>query len=995
MKKIQATHIDLNLGGQSAGADQNRHPRHILHFQGCVLAYGGDTGVLTAISLDSLRNGKENVDGASRSAFVARVIARFDDPIRSVAISPDNGQRIAFGFDDGSTRIYSFPSSSPASSTTANTAIHPLIKHIFDDSSNDGDTTFFSQCDGGEADQLSSFIAGPRFEAPIRCLSFHPLSSQSRGYFLAVASEASPGFSILRIPQKQNSNTSSLTMEEEEDFKTYLRDEGNEAHDSSGLRTLTFSPFSSTQALKETFLSTLGMDGRMCLWNVTSLEDPGFLWELLSRDAFKVVRNTDIGEWNGSAVADRIYSPVWADGFTAKDSMDEDSSLLVLGLPGACDVQLRIQSKTTKEWTKKNYWLTTTSSEGHSDDIVTLAFEPMNLDELRCDEGRLLVTCGRDGIVCVWEVYNQIPLFKNGADEFETASRQDIGRFIQRIDLSDSNPPSTNLVTKIMWFVDESGEKILCLATDDGTMKCLIGKDTLTKLRNPVDVTKVASTTSVSMNGTVADSSYEKSTTKRFKKMKNEVDDDDSTVSAQTFGHESILEAPVIKDHDAIIGRKAFVDDEADEGPDDEISYDDYLKKDDAPPSDDAEPKEDNVDAAEEECSTYDDEYNNNLQRKNFSSIPEAQAAFAPSSTPLGFKRRILCWNYKGIITTREDDTGRRDIDISFTDVISSRPVSFRDNMDFIFGSLGEDGAIFSSDLMEDDFLDDEVKNTVDELAFLSDATKSALRRSGRSKRIGGNNYSFTGSCIFFYRFETYGSVKDKDWQISLPSGERALGCACGEGWAGVVTKYVLYFALLFSFVSTICLSVFMLVFELIYSRRFLRMFTSSGLQGPVIWLKGDPVVIVGRGQFVGIICHESNPLTDGTQKLAFTIYDAVNYKFIASGPVAAISPSGSLTWAGFSNDFSLMIKDSEGILSMLSCHDPDNSSHWLWTPILDTNNHKKERDDLFWPVSVETGKLTALHLRGGDKHPDPIRRPITISLDLYLPLVGSMSDSE
>ncbi len=152
-------------------------------------------------------------------------------------------------------------------------------------------------------------------------------------------------------------------------------------------------------------------------------------------------------------------------------------------------------------------------------------------------------------------------------------------------------------------------------------------------------------------------------------------------------------------------------------------------------------------------------------------------------------------------------------------------------------------------------------------------------------------------------------------------------------------------------------------------------------------------MVIVGRGRFVSIITHESNPLMDGTQKLAFTIYDAINYKLISSGSVEAISPSGSLTWAGFSNDFSLFIKDSEGMLSMLSCHDPDHDSNWLWMPILDTNHHKKGWDDVFWPVSVENGKLTAIHLRGGDQYPDPIRRPITICLDVNLPLVGSMSD--
>lgn len=762
MKTVKAKCIDLNLGGHSAGTDQNRHPRHVLHFQGCVLAYGGDTGVLTALPITSLRNEKNSQP--------ARVVARFDDPIRAVAISPDNGRRIAFGFDDGSTRIYSFSSI---------TTIHPLLKNIFDPSEMEDETTFFSQCDG--TDESSSFMVGPRFEASIRCMDFHPLSSENRGYFLAVASEASPGFSILRIPHKNSTSTSSLTMEEEEDFKTYLREEGGEAHDMSGLRNLGFSLPTSPGPMT-TYLYTLGMDGRMCLWNVSTLEDPGFLWELLHRDAFKIVLKPDVGECNGSAVADRIYAPVWADGFKSKDSKDE--SLIVLGIPGSCDVQLRIQSK-TKGWEKKSHWLTTTSSEGHLDDIVTLAFEPMSAEEIHREKSRFLVTSGRDGHVCLWEVYNQVPAFKTEVDEENALPQQDIGRFIQRISWDDTNS-SSNLFTKLMWFLDDDGEKILCLATEDGTMKCLIGKDQLNPLRHAIVSTVNLSTAKNDAEPT--EESFHHPPIKRIKKMKTD-DDDGSTVSAQTFSHETLFDAEITKEKtNSIQGRNVFVDDEADEDPNDDVLYDDVLKPDDAP-----DPKQDTVETEMVDFpdnDEFDDEPT--AQRGNiYSSIPEAQAAFAPSSTPLGFKRRILCWNYKGIITTRADDTGNSIIDISFTDIISTKPVSFRDNMDFIIGSLGDDGAIFSSDIMEDDFADDDVRETVEELGFLSDVTKSNLKRSNRNKRTGGSNEAFTGSCIFFYRFETFGSVKDKDWQISLPSGERAVGCACGEGWAAAVTKYV------------------------------------------------------------------------------------------------------------------------------------------------------------------------------------------------------------
>ena len=46
-----------------------------------------------------------------------------------------------------------------------------------------------------------------------------------------------------------------------------------------------------------------------------------------------------------------------------------------------------------------------------------------------------------------------------------------------------------------------------------------------------------------------------------------------------------------------------------------------------------------------------------------------------------------------------------------------------------------------------------------------------------------------TGSSIFFYRFETFGNIREKDWYITLPDGERVLGTASGEGWAAAMTK--------------------------------------------------------------------------------------------------------------------------------------------------------------------------------------------------------------
>eukprot|EP00957_Ditylum_brightwellii_P131584 10034788-Ditylum_brightwellii.AAC.1 len=133
-------------------------------------------------------------------------------------------------------------------------------------------------------------------------------------------------------------------------------------------------------------------------------------------------------------------------------------------------------------------------------------------------------------------------------------------------------------------------------------------------------------------------------------------------------------------------------------------------------------------------------------------------------------------------------------VGISFVDSAIRPPVEIKDNMHFILGSLGEDGGIFATDVAEDDDddIDEDVKNAVDSLG-MSDRTKDALKKSQRRRRKKDSDEDDAkGSTIFFYRFKTFGPLKDKDWQMALPAGERALGCACGSGWVGVVTSFLI-----------------------------------------------------------------------------------------------------------------------------------------------------------------------------------------------------------
>jgi chromosome transmission fidelity protein 4 len=150
---------------------------------------------------------------------------------------------------------------------------------------------------------------------------------------------------------------------------------------------------------------------------------------------------------------------------------------------------------------------------------------------------------------------------------------------------------------------------------------------------------------------------------------------------------------------------------------------------------------------------------------------------------------------------------------------------------------------------------------------------------------------------------------------------------------------------------------------------------------------------MVGRGRFLAVFYHESSPLEDGTQKLGYTLWDAAVFRVVSQGSVSCLSKGSGLTWVGFCNELSLFAMDSDGMLSMLVAagdYGGPGAPLWEWIPVLDTVGLRKSKDDSHWPITVTSGKLVAIPLKGGKKYPDATRRPVTTTLGLRMPLSRS-----
>ncbi|KAG7356256.1 minichromosome loss protein Mcl1 related protein [Nitzschia inconspicua] len=436
------------------------------------------------------------------------------------------------------------------------------------------------------------------------------------------------------------------------------------------------------------------------------------------------------------------------------------------------------------------------------------------------------------------------------------------------------------------------------------------------------------------------------------------------------------MDAPSDEDEDIDFGSSEepksnkgvrFVDDEADE--DDGQNADVAGGGDDSRQLDAFEKSENNInhnDSIEDLIDTHHEmvpSLYSRMRRK-----VEPQESFSPSETFPDNEnevRRFFCWNHIGSATILEGEEDVNTVDIHFTDSAFKKSISFTDGVGLIIGSIGEEGGIFASGLQNGDDEDD-VGNDMEDFGGwnMSEHTKAAVRRDQKRNKKGSDNGEPKGSQVLFYKYESLENKRFPIWSINLPDGEEVVGASCGIGWSAVAT-----------------------------SRRFVRFFSSGGAQAEIVWLKGEPVTMVGRDRFMAIFYHDSQPLDDGTQQLGYTLWDASGFRVVAQGSVSCLSKGAKLTWVGFSNELSLFAMDSDGMVSMLVAAGDCTSIGaplWEWCPVLDTVGLRKSKDDSYWPITVVNGKLVSIPLKGGKKYPDASRRPVTTTLGFRMPLSRS-----
>lgn len=199
---------------------------------------------------------------------------------------------------------------------------------------------------------------------------------------------------------------------------------------------------------------------------------------------------------------------------------------------------------------------------------------------------------------------------------------------------------------------------------------------------------------------------------------------------------------------------------------------------------------------------------------------------------------------------------------------------------------------------------------------------------------------------LHYMAFETWSGRQT--WTVHLEEGEDVVALAVDERFAYVAT-----------------------------SHGWLRVFTPTGLQCPIVTLPGDVVTMVAGAERLLLVSASQGHLH--TQ--LYGVRECVPV-LVFEGPLGRRASAAGLAWAGVSEDGRLVTCfDRTGILYALC-----DRLGYCWTPIGDLGARLRA-GDYVWPLFADRAELTCLVGAGGPQ-PPVLPRPIPAGLALRLPLV-------
>lgn len=315
-------------------------------------------------------------------------------------------------------------------------------------------------------------------------------------------------------------------------------------------------------------------------------------------------------------------------------------------------------------------------------------------------------------------------------------------------------------------------------------------------------------------------------------------------------------------------------------------------------------------------------------QQQSRSSGPTRQAAFQSGSTPIHYKRRFMVWNSVGIVYGHNTEE-ERSIDVEFHDVSYHHSIHMVNHLNYSIADLSTACLLLASN--GDDEAEDELEHS-----------KARL---------------------YVQMFNSWDAAKE--WTVEFARDESVEAVAASTTFVAVAT-----------------------------SLQYLRIWTVSGIQTAIISLNGPVVNLSSYERFLMVLAHQGSPAatspqgSSGDQWIAVQVLKVDHKGKTRAHPVPtpvplALSPRSTAVWAGFTDEGTPAVMDSDGVVRLYKTHFGSG-----WFPVCATKEHGNGRSDNFFVIGLSEiqAQIRCIFCKAS-RYPDTVPKPTLTLLPLQVPL--------
>ncbi|KAH9425122.1 chromosome transmission fidelity 4 [Dermatophagoides pteronyssinus] len=303
---------------------------------------------------------------------------------------------------------------------------------------------------------------------------------------------------------------------------------------------------------------------------------------------------------------------------------------------------------------------------------------------------------------------------------------------------------------------------------------------------------------------------------------------------------------------------------------------------------------------------------------------PIRQAPFQSGSTPLHFQNRFMVWNSVGIVYAYNSDE-ERSIDVEFHDITFHHTIHMANMLNYTIADLSTTCLLLASN-------GDDQEDAADPL----------------------DNQKARMYCMLFNTWDEM-----KEWQVTLPHEEQFDCITAGQSFVAALTNH-----------------------------RYLRIWTTGGVQTMIRCIDGPSVNLSSFDNYLMVLYHQASQHAQDGQSISCIVLKVdhrhrTRAHLIPQPVPVALSPKSTVYWAGFTDEGTPCVVDSDGIVRVYKNHFGSG-----WFPICATKQQANGKSDNFFIIGLSEiqSQIRCIYCKAC-RYPDTVPKPSLTILSLQIPL--------